>query len=182
MTTRVADAGAPEVVCPHCKKPFRGRLIAGEAARYQGFKCPHCRLFVPFERAAQPRPADAESPVQGIAAPLPMTRHVAIDVAVPQPRARARTRAVPARRACRRGSCSAAIVAASFALRVVASLGHLIPLYFPDEYLYSRSRARSPQSGRPLVRGGAAHFPALLEPLLAAPFWLARRSRRSPTG
>ena len=38
-----------EVVCPHCKKPFTAELI-GDAER-QGFKCPHCRLFVPYERA-----------------------------------------------------------------------------------------------------------------------------------
>jgi transposase-like protein len=39
-----------DVVCPHCKKPFRGELIGADESR-QGFKCPHCRLFVPFERA-----------------------------------------------------------------------------------------------------------------------------------
>ena len=39
-----------EVVCPHCKKSFRGELIGAEEDR-QGFKCPHCRLFVPFDRA-----------------------------------------------------------------------------------------------------------------------------------
>jgi DNA-directed RNA polymerase subunit RPC12/RpoP len=39
-----------DVVCPHCKKPFRGRLLSGSAARYHGFKCPHCKLFVPFAR------------------------------------------------------------------------------------------------------------------------------------
>jgi hypothetical protein len=39
-----------EIVCPHCKKPFAGELIEGAAERYRGFKCPHCRLFVPAER------------------------------------------------------------------------------------------------------------------------------------
>jgi transposase-like protein len=39
-----------EVVCPHCKKSFRGELIGADESR-QGFKCPHCRLFVPLERA-----------------------------------------------------------------------------------------------------------------------------------
>lgn len=47
--------GAPAqtfaVTCPHCKKPFEGELIEGSADRYRGFKCPHCRLFVPYERA-----------------------------------------------------------------------------------------------------------------------------------
>jgi hypothetical protein len=41
-----------EVECPHCRKSFVAELIAGAAARYSGFKCPHCRLFVPFDRAA----------------------------------------------------------------------------------------------------------------------------------
>jgi len=40
-----------DVVCPHCKKPFEGRLLSGSAARYHGFKCPHCKLFVPLRRA-----------------------------------------------------------------------------------------------------------------------------------
>src|ERR671933_768931 len=34
-----------------------------------------------------------------------------------------------------------------------------------------RARSLSP-SGRPEIRGGAAQFPALLEPILAAPLWL----------
>jgi DNA-directed RNA polymerase subunit RPC12/RpoP len=36
--------------CPHCKKAFEGDLLAGTAERYRGFKCPHCRLFVPAAR------------------------------------------------------------------------------------------------------------------------------------
>jgi DNA-directed RNA polymerase subunit RPC12/RpoP len=40
------------VVCPHCGKTFEGELLtAARPARSRGFKCPHCRLFVPFERA-----------------------------------------------------------------------------------------------------------------------------------
>ena len=39
-----------EVTCPHCKKRFTAELIAGGAERYRGFKCPHCRLFVPAGR------------------------------------------------------------------------------------------------------------------------------------
>ena len=45
-----ADASY-EVICPHCKKPFHAEVLAGSAARYHGFKCPHCKLFVPYERA-----------------------------------------------------------------------------------------------------------------------------------
>jgi hypothetical protein len=43
-------------VCPHCKKPFDGELLA-EGSRHEGFKCPHCRLFVPAERANDDRDA-----------------------------------------------------------------------------------------------------------------------------
>ena len=43
-------APAYEVVCPHCKKSFTAELM-GEDERRKGFKCPHCRLFVPYERA-----------------------------------------------------------------------------------------------------------------------------------
>ena len=39
-----------EVECPHCHKMFSGPPIEGAAARYRGFKCPHCKLFVPYQR------------------------------------------------------------------------------------------------------------------------------------
>jgi hypothetical protein len=45
------EAETFELVCPHCKKTFTASLIAGAAERYRGFKCPHCRLFVPAARA-----------------------------------------------------------------------------------------------------------------------------------
>ena len=38
-----------EVACPHCRKTFAAELLEGAAARYRGFKCPHCKLFVPAE-------------------------------------------------------------------------------------------------------------------------------------
>jgi DNA-directed RNA polymerase subunit RPC12/RpoP len=41
-----------QVVCPHCGKTFEGELLtAARAPGARGFKCPHCRLFVPFERS-----------------------------------------------------------------------------------------------------------------------------------
>jgi hypothetical protein len=40
-----------EVTCPHCNKPFEAQLIEGATPPHRGFKCPHCRLFVPYERA-----------------------------------------------------------------------------------------------------------------------------------
>ena len=42
-----------EVECPHCHKRFSAETMEGSAARYRGFKCPHCRLFVPFARAEE---------------------------------------------------------------------------------------------------------------------------------
>ena len=41
------------VVCPHCGKPFASTILDGAAERYRGFKCPHCKLFVPAKRAAE---------------------------------------------------------------------------------------------------------------------------------
>lgn len=41
------------VECPHCRRRFEAKpLRGGRAARYRGFKCPHCKLFVPLARAA----------------------------------------------------------------------------------------------------------------------------------
>ena len=45
-----------DVTCPHCKKSFRGELIGADENR-RGFKCPHCRLFVPIERAEVEEPS-----------------------------------------------------------------------------------------------------------------------------
>jgi len=54
----VTQAESFDVECPHCHKGFAGEPIkGGRAARYRGFKCPHCKLFVPLRRAA-----DAEEP------------------------------------------------------------------------------------------------------------------------
>jgi phage FluMu protein Com len=47
------------VTCPHCRKAFVGELLTGDAQRYHGFKCPHCKLFVPAERADE----SAEEPM-----------------------------------------------------------------------------------------------------------------------
>jgi tRNA(Ile2) C34 agmatinyltransferase TiaS len=42
-----------EVVCPHCNKSFESELLSGDSDRHQGFKCPHCRLFVALGRAEE---------------------------------------------------------------------------------------------------------------------------------
>jgi phage FluMu protein Com len=44
---------AYDVVCPHCNKRFEAPLLSGDSDRHQGFKCPHCRLFVDFARAEE---------------------------------------------------------------------------------------------------------------------------------
>ena len=90
---------------------------------------------------------------------------MAVDTALPAfPRPFALARGLTARVAL------TIVVAASFVLRVVASAVHPAPRYFPDEYLYT-AIARALGGGHaPAVRGAPAHFPALLEPLLAAPF------------
>jgi DNA-directed RNA polymerase subunit RPC12/RpoP len=52
-----------DVECPHCHKSFVATVIEGAAARYRGFKCPHCRLFVPAahgEDQALARDTDAQ--------------------------------------------------------------------------------------------------------------------------
>ena len=51
MTEAPSRESVYEVECPHCHKQFTAALLDGAAARYQGFKCPHCKLFVPYERA-----------------------------------------------------------------------------------------------------------------------------------
>jgi hypothetical protein len=65
----------------------------------------------------------------------------------------------------------AAIVFGSFVLRVLGAVGHAAPRLFPDEYIYAALGRSLGEHGRPLVREGAAHFPALLQPILAAPLW-----------
>ena len=51
MSARLPVKTDDHLICPHCKKPFSSELLEGDAQRYRGFKCPHCRLFVPAERA-----------------------------------------------------------------------------------------------------------------------------------
>jgi hypothetical protein len=45
-----AALDAFDVVCPHCKKPFTAELLGEAGTARNGFKCPHCRLFVPRDR------------------------------------------------------------------------------------------------------------------------------------
>jgi hypothetical protein len=64
LVTGVRQEHSFDVECPHCHKAFAGEPIeGGRAARYLGFKCPHCRLFVPLQRtdAGLGRDPDAAS-------------------------------------------------------------------------------------------------------------------------
>jgi tRNA(Ile2) C34 agmatinyltransferase TiaS len=54
----MAPAETHDVVCPHCHKEFAGELLG--SGEQTGYKCPHCRLFVPFERADEPEPEPVE--------------------------------------------------------------------------------------------------------------------------
>jgi hypothetical protein len=64
------------------------------------------------------------------------------------------------------------MVAVSAVARSVAGFARPTPTYFPDEYLYTSLGRSIATSGHPFVRGGSAHFTALLQPLLTAPLWL----------
>ncbi|HET9323031.1 MAG TPA: hypothetical protein VFO03_04075 [Gaiellaceae bacterium] len=44
--------------CPHCNKPLEADLLAPNTER-AGYKCPHCRLFVPIDRLADSPRASA---------------------------------------------------------------------------------------------------------------------------
>jgi hypothetical protein len=66
----------------------------------------------------------------------------------------------------------AALVGLSFVARTALAWLRSVPALFPDEYLYSAIGRSFAESGRPLVRGGSAHFPALLQPIVTAPAWL----------
>jgi hypothetical protein len=60
---------------------------------------------------------------------------------------------------------------ASFAGRFIAAASRPAPYYLPDEYIYPSLARSFAEHGRPLIRGSAAHFPALLDPIVTAPVW-----------
>jgi hypothetical protein len=43
-----------DVECPHCHKRFSAELLSPRSPRQSGFKCPHCRLFVSYDRVVDP--------------------------------------------------------------------------------------------------------------------------------
>jgi hypothetical protein len=66
----------------------------------------------------------------------------------------------------------AALVVVSTLVRGFAGTLKETPAYFQDEYLYAELARSLAETGRPLVRGAEAHFPALLHPILTSPAWL----------
>jgi hypothetical protein len=64
------------------------------------------------------------------------------------------------------------LVAVSFVVRTALAWLRSVPALFPDEYIYSSIGRSIAESGQPLIRGGSAHFPALLQPIVTAPAWL----------
>jgi hypothetical protein len=66
----------------------------------------------------------------------------------------------------------ATLVGASFVLRTVLAWLRSTPTFFADEYIYAELARSLAETGRPLIRGASASFPALLQPILTAPAWL----------
>ena len=54
MAAELGSTEGLEVTCPHCHKLFTPTPLPRPSVRHRGYKCPHCRLFVPLERAADP--------------------------------------------------------------------------------------------------------------------------------
>ena len=100
---------------------------------------------------------------------------MAVDVAAPRPESHispaprliVRVAAVPT------WVWLAGMVTASFGGRFLAALARVAPYYLPDEYIYPSLARGFAEHGRPVIRGVGVHFPALLDPLLTAPVWLA---------
>lgn len=65
------------------------------------------------------------------------------------------------------------LVGLSVVVRAVVGLLRPTPIYLGDEYLYAALGRSIAETGRPLVRGESADFPALLQPIITAPAWLA---------
>ena len=81
-------------------------------------------------------------------------------------------RAALARAGTRVAPLLAALVGASFLLRLALGWLRATPTFFADEYIYAELGRSLADTGRPLIRDASASFPALLQPLLTAPAWL----------
>src|SRR5690349_17893017 len=58
----------------------------------------------------------------------------------------------------------------STCIRTLFAMRHNNASYWPDEWIYA-GLSRSIGHGHLTIHGDAAHFPAILQPLLAAPLW-----------
>jgi hypothetical protein len=67
----------------------------------------------------------------------------------------------------------AALVGASFLVRTLLAWLRATPTFFADEYIYAELSRSLAEGGGPLIRGASAGFPALLQPIVTAPAWLA---------
>jgi hypothetical protein len=56
MSGEQGSGTAAALTCPHCGNAFTAELLAGDAERHRGFKCPHCKLFVPQSRVDDEAP------------------------------------------------------------------------------------------------------------------------------
>jgi hypothetical protein len=65
-----------------------------------------------------------------------------------------------------------ALVGLNVVIRTALGWLRQTPIYLGDEYLYAVLGRSIAETGRPLVRGAAADFPALLQPIVTAPAWL----------
>jgi hypothetical protein len=66
----------------------------------------------------------------------------------------------------------ASLVAVSVFVRLLVGWLRPTPIYLGDEYLYAALGRSIAETGLPTVRGEAADFPALLQPIVTAPAWL----------
>ena len=64
----------------------------------------------------------------------------------------------------------AALIVVSAVARSIVAWQHSIPRLFPDEYIYT-AIGRSIGHGHFAIRGGTVRFPAVFEPIVAAPIW-----------
>src|SRR3954463_11121004 len=55
-------------------------------------------------------------------------------------------------------------------VRTLLALHHRGTTYWPDEWIYA-GLSRSIGHGHLAIHGNASHFPAILQPILAAPLW-----------
>jgi hypothetical protein len=109
-------------------------------------------------RAAVKRPSlTADSSGVETAAPAPLPRRISGALAWPRLGV---------------GLTLTLLVSVSTVVRSLASWSKATPSYFPDEYLYAELARSLADTGRPLVRGAEASFPALLQPALTWPLWL----------